>query len=151
MYPFLLLYSDLLADLSTAPLEEDGGSDTARRLSFVGHNQDPAGRLPAVQLHDSRTRSVAWSGSQTLDTPVADVVEALQLVERGVRNRTTRPTVANAASSRSHAVLVLDVQSSSRNAENGALGGFCFGRFVRPMRSPPSRIHYKRLSFTRYP
>ena len=64
----------------------------------------------SVDLHESRSKGIFLSGSETLYSQVNSVEEALRLVRQGNKNRATSATNANEHSSRSHAIVTLHVE-----------------------------------------
>ena len=80
---------------------------------------DASGALPAVTLRDAPSRGVFLTGSESLGQPVASLSDALAAVQAGLAHRKVGVTDLNEHSSRSHALLIVDV-ASTRQAEDGA-------------------------------
>ncbi|KAJ1396677.1 P-loop containing nucleoside triphosphate hydrolase protein [Ochromonadaceae sp. CCMP2298] len=64
-----------------------------------------------IQVHESKNLGVFLSGSATLRMPVSSAADVFKLYSRGQRVRSSRVTDTGHVSSRSHAVLVLHVES----------------------------------------
>lgn len=64
-----------------------------------------------VTLRDSNTfRGVYLTGSPSIRKPVSSAEEVLELIRRGDRYRATNATALNDRSSRSHAIITLEVE-----------------------------------------
>jgi kinesin family protein 2/24 len=81
-------------------------------------------------LEDSRGR-VCFPG--LTEHPVSGPNELMELIEGGARNRSTGTTSRNADSSRSHAVLQLNLRKTvgkKRNVEHGKSYGCCLSKII---------------------
>lgn len=74
----------------------------------------PGGSKAGLTLREDANQAVSVSGLSS-HAP-KNVEEVMEMLVRGNQNRTMSPTEANATSSRSHAVLQINVASKDRNA-----------------------------------
>ena len=88
-------------------------------LTPEGSTQTENGNL---KIHEHPQRGVYLSGSSGIRTPVSTADEAIQLIEKGYRDRVTCSTNLNDRSSRSHTVISFEIVSreaiSSSDKEN---------------------------------
>jgi len=82
---------------------------------------DASHRVPSykIQLRDSHQRGVYLTGSPTLRTPVTSAQQVLSLIAKGNVQRATGATNLNERSSRSHAILTLDIECQDSNRGGG--------------------------------
>ncbi|KAF7562475.1 hypothetical protein G7046_g1662 [Stylonectria norvegica] len=75
----------------------------------------PGGSKAGLMLREDSNQTVTVSGLTSLHP--RDVNEVMDMIVRGNEYRTVSPTEANATSSRSHAVLQINVAQKDRNAD----------------------------------
>lgn len=102
-----------------AAAEARAGWSTILKLTFVELHcskfrdllaqPDASGSLPAVNLRDAPSRGVFLTGSETLGLQVHSLSEALAAVQTGLAHRKVGITDLNEHSSRSHAIMIVDV------------------------------------------
>ena len=76
-----------------------------------------------VKLHEHPDKGVIMTGSSSLRTPVSSVSEVMDLLSRGNRLRATSTTLLNERSSRSHAVVVLDIECKTFPSDGSSSSG----------------------------
>lgn len=97
---YIELYNNMLFDLlSSQTLDETNGTH--------------------LKLREHPARGVVVSGSSSLRMPVGSAEEVARLISRGDRLRATSSTLMNDRSSRSHAVIILDIKSKSFAGDSG--------------------------------
>ncbi|KAI6404719.1 hypothetical protein MCOR20_006849 [Pyricularia oryzae] len=75
----------------------------------------PGGSKQGLMLREDSNQGVSVSGLTSLHPK--DVQEVMDMIVRGNEYRTVSPTEANATSSRSHAVLQINIAQKDRNAD----------------------------------
>jgi hypothetical protein len=111
-------------ELDSSFFSHGGGSVTGSRSgrsrsSMGGGGEHDTGTK--IQVHESKNLGVFLSGSSTLRVPVSSALDVFTLYSRGQKARSSRITEAGHVSSRSHAVLILYLESRSYN-DNGSPG-----------------------------
>lgn len=72
-----------------------------------------------IEIHeDTRNKTVFLTGSETLRTTVTNAQQTLDLINRGVRCRSTGATQMNNNSSRSHAIITFHIESRDNSLPN---------------------------------
>jgi len=97
---YLEIYNETIRDLLAYDNSSSGNGDGSSSTTSQSNNRMP----PALELReDATTGTVAVSGLSQHRPQTAD--DVFELLARGNNNRRQSPTMANAVSSRSHAVL----------------------------------------------
>ncbi len=104
---YLEIYNETIRDLLV-----EGGSKQTLMLREDAHQ---AVSVAGLSSHRPQNVSIGIGTSETKLTPL-QVQEVMDMIVRGNEYRTMSPTEANATSSRSHAVLQINVSSKDRNA-----------------------------------
>jgi kinesin family protein 18/19 len=104
---YLEIYNETIRDLLV-----EGGSTTSLML-----REDANQAVSVAGLSSHRPQNVSsTNGALQCQADVLQVQEVMDIIVRGNEYRTMSPTEANATSSRSHAVLQINVSSKDRNA-----------------------------------
>jgi kinesin family protein 18/19 len=104
---YLEIYNETIRDLLV-----EGGSTTSLML-----REDANQAVSVAGLSSHRPQNVSsTNGALQCHADVLQVQEVMDIIVRGNEYRTMSPTEANATSSRSHAVLQINVSSKDRNA-----------------------------------
>lgn len=91
-----------------------------------------------IEVREHPSRGVFLSGGKGLRVPVRSAAEVMLLVSRGTKARRTTATGLNERSSRSHAILILEIEATAQSpslstgtavkSENAARRGECSGK-----------------------
>lgn len=111
---------------TTTTVAEKTENTKASRLAADSHHQ--ASSLPQpppstkIEVREHPSRGVFLSGGKGLRVPVSSAAAVVALVSRGTKARRTAATGLNDRSSRSHAILILEIEAtySSTGAGVGA-------------------------------
>jgi len=117
---YVELYNNSFRDLLAEP-----GAAAAASAAVSGGGVDlgQVGKGAKISVRESRSQGVYLEGSPTLRQRVDTAEEALGLVRRGNASRATGCTNLNEHSSRSHAIIALDVVGERIEAAGAAGSG----------------------------
>jgi len=102
---FVELYNDQFRDL----LDPD---NQPTQVAAAATADEPA-KKPMITIRETARGDVFLEGSETLNTRVKSANDAFRLIRAGTKARHVAQTQLNGASSRSHAILTIVVESSS--------------------------------------
>jgi predicted nucleic acid-binding Zn-ribbon protein len=109
---YVELYNDNFRDL----LDPDNQPSAAPVVAAVPLDATPhkeASKKHAIIIRETTGGDVYLEGSDTLNTRVKSASDAFRLIRAGTKARHVAQTALNGASSRSHAILTIVVESSS--------------------------------------
>lgn len=142
------VFSNLLDDVGG--ISQDGEViGTTRRRPSKCPGKDATPQLlsppPKIEVREHPSRGIFLSGGKELRVPVSSAAAVAMLVSRGTKARRTAATGLNDSSSRSHAILILEIEATQTSpATVATMPGYC-GDAGRTSRKQ-SRIS-RRVSF----
>jgi hypothetical protein len=78
--------------------------------SWQGSSSTPSSK---IEIREHPNRGVYLSGGHNLRVPVTSATEVMALVSKGMKERATSATQLNERSSRSHAILTLEIEANA--------------------------------------